>query len=57
MELIVQTPEGEDDSHGESRFSIEDGVLTVYSEERRRMIYSPTFWQRVVVEEPTSNDR
>lgn len=57
MEFIVQTPNGEESFHGESRYSVEDGVLTVYSEERRRMIYSPTFWQRIVVEEPTTNDR
>lgn len=56
MEFIVQTPSGEDDFQGDSRYAIEDGVLTVYGEERKRTIYSSTFWQRIVVQDPATND-
>jgi hypothetical protein len=55
MEFIVHTPDVEKHFHGESRYSIENGVLIVYSEDGKRHTYSPSFWQRISEDAPPEN--
>lgn len=49
MDFIVQSTSGEDSYHGEARYAVEDGVLTVYADDGSRVLYAPTFWHRVTV--------
>ncbi len=52
MEFIVHVHEVEEHFHGESRYTIENGVLIVYTDDGKRIIYSPSHWQRIVDDAP-----
>jgi hypothetical protein len=54
MEFIVHVPDGEDSYHGESRYRIGEtnGVLTVYTEDDKVLLYGPAGWLRLEEQEP-----
>jgi hypothetical protein len=49
MEFVVQTLTGEDSYDRDARYAVENGVLTAYSGDGSRVVYAPTFWQRITV--------
>jgi hypothetical protein len=49
MDFVVQTLSGEDSYERDARYAVENGVLTAYSGDGSRVVYAPTFWQRVTV--------
>jgi hypothetical protein len=49
MDFIVQTLIGEDPYDRDARYAVENGVLTAYAADGSRVVYAPTFWQRVTV--------
>lgn len=56
MDYIVQTVDGEDRYEGDARCAVDSGVLTAYAGDGSRVVYAPTFWQRVTVSErPAAN--
>jgi hypothetical protein len=47
MDFTVYTADNEDHFDGDSRFAVEGGVLTVYSD-AQRVTYSAAYWHKVV---------
>jgi hypothetical protein len=56
MEFTVHTANGLDRYENDARFSIENAVLTAYAGDGSRVLYAPTFWQRVTVAERAPGD-
>ncbi len=55
MDFVITTVDADEHFHGESRYSLENGALVVYTDDGKRHTYSPSFWRRISEDAPPEN--